>query len=456
MAHGKNLCTWLEALLAERYGLKLTVILTNGQWCLSSPHHNGEIEMSCCEVFYQLGKPCFSVSSWDANAQGWQSVLGKPLVLLGEQSHSPLIELGRTGAMIHYDLLGLVYWCLSRSEEVGRTDLDSHERFPAKHSHAYKHGYLERPIVDEWLRILGQVIQKVWPNLELKQHQFSVKVSHDVDAPSQFGFVDLRRFIRRCGASLLLDKNIINTLTAPWVRLRTKDKLLSVDAYNAFDWLMSLSEKYQLTSAFYFICGTTDQRRDADYTLDCPAIRHLMCEIAERGHEIGLHPSYNTFDHAERISREADTLRRVCREEGIASEHIGGRMHYLRWQHPYTMQAWNDADLTYDSTMTYADNVGFRCGTCFEYPAINPVNQKMLDLRIRPLIAMECTVMDKAYMGLGVSEQAKQKFLQLAASCREVGGCFTMLWHNSEFSDHNKKRLYQSILESLHQTEFMQ
>ena len=74
-------------------------------------------------------------------------------------------------------------------------------------------------------------------------------------------------------------------------------------------------------------------------------------------------------------------------------------MHYLRWRHPTTMMALESAGMSYDSSLGYADYAGFRCGTCFEYPGFNPVSQQALCLRIRPLIAMECSVMDIAYIG---------------------------------------------------------
>lgn len=52
---------------------------------------------------------------------------------------------------------------LTRQEEVVRTDLDEHGRFQVISSHAYKQGYLERPIIDEWLEILGRLILRAWP-----------------------------------------------------------------------------------------------------------------------------------------------------------------------------------------------------------------------------------------------------------------------------------------------------
>src|SRR5690606_19318473 len=112
------------------------------------------------------------------------------------QLPAPLISTTDNGWHIGYDILGLVYWMLNRIEEIGRTDLDRHGRFPATASHAYKHDYLERPVVDEWLHVLGQVMRKTWPEIELKHHAFSMKVSHDVDSPSLYSFKPWHRIAR--------------------------------------------------------------------------------------------------------------------------------------------------------------------------------------------------------------------------------------------------------------------
>jgi hypothetical protein len=121
-------------------------------------------------------------------------------------------------------------------------------------------------------------------------------------------------------------------------------------------------------------------------------------------------------------------------------------MHYLRWEHPTTLRAWADAGMAYDSTLSYADRPGFRCGTCFEYPAFDPVTQEVLSLHVRPLIAMECTVMAPRYMGLGNGDAALAKFVALKNTCRAVGGCFTLLWHNTQFDSQADRQIYQHVL----------
>ena len=186
---------------------------------------------------------------------------------------------------------------------------------------------------------------------------------------------------------------------------------------------------------------------DATYEPEHPAIRALMRRMHERGHEIGLHPSYGSYQKPELIAQEAQRLRAVLAEENIHQDVLGGRMHYLRWEQPTTLRAWADAGMDYDSTLSYADRPGFRCGTCFEYPAFDPVAGEVLKLRVRPLVVMECSVIDACYLGLGTGDAAKAKFAQLKTACLAVNGCFTVLWHNSRLSVLPEFTFYQNSIQ---------
>ena len=88
-----------------------------------------------------------------------------------------------------------------------------------------------------------------------------------------------------------------------------------------------------------------------------------MRRVHDRGHQIGLHPSYDTCNHPNLIFNEAERLRQICSEESIEQTQWGGRMHYLRWVWPITAYGWEKAAFDYDSTLCYADRPGFRCGT---------------------------------------------------------------------------------------------
>jgi hypothetical protein len=439
--------SWLGNILQERFGhVFILVHESSGLMLTLSAIGQGSILFPKLQAAFHEPLANIPCTAWDAVQEGWISILEKPLPAPGASDLTkPLIEHQLGQAVIHYDILGLTYWMLNRIEEIDRSDLDIHGRFPAINSHAYKHGYLERPVVDEWLEILGQVIEKQWPFLEVRRGEFSIAVSHDVDAPSQYSFCTWSRLFKSMMGDVLKRGDMKRAFLAPWIKINNGKKIHLKDNYNTFSWIMEQSESRGIKSAFYFICGRTDVLMDSDYEIDHPAICNLIDEIYSRGHEIGLHPSYNSFMNPVQIELEASRLRGLCFSRQIKQKVFGGRMHYLRWSHPATLQAWDDAGMGYDSSLGFADYVGFRCGTCYEYQGFNPVSQITLSIRIRPLIAMECTIIADRYMGLGYTPEAKMKFLELKETCRKVGGVFTLLWHNSNLGKKDKK-LYREIL----------
>lgn len=435
---------WLQTILAERFGHSFQLVQSDDCVELRLPGSTEAVVFDC-----QFDEFCRAASDlphqwWDAEREGWSSVLGGALPAPGASKlNSPLIEKRGADYVVHYDIPGLIFWMLARIEEIGRTDLDEHQRFPAASSHAFKHGYLMRPVVDEWLHILGQVIQRQWPAIRLKQHQFKTFLSHDVDRPSRYAFASLPHIIKRMGGDVLRG-NFKSALSISQLRKKTQTRLLTADVCNTFDWIMDQSERIGEQSAFYFICGGTNNK-DAEYDIGHPAIRDLLRRIHARGHEIGLHPSYDCYRNPEMLKQQANLLRQACAEEGIHQKYWGGRMHYLRWQQPTTLRAWDEAGMSYDSTLSYADHAGFRCGTCFEYPGFDAVEDKALSVRVRPLVVMEASLFNRKYMNLN-DDEAVSRFKELKNKCRLVNGQFSLLWHNSEFYNRSRKEIYRNVI----------
>lgn len=447
----KNSIDWIEAVFKERYGECIYLESDVGYIALKVVNDEKKILFNTLISSFYTNSSYYNTSvlaytEWCSDSDSITGSISNILPAPGVSVMPPkVIEKIEDGIIIKYDIPGLTYWMLSRIEEVGRKDLDEHGRFPAISSHAFKYGYLERPIVDEWLYILGQVIQQVWTTIKIKSHRYQTMLSHDVDMPSRYGYSSLTNYILRFSADIMINKRYKAAFYSPIIKIKGKQILHSVDPMNNFDWIMDNSEEKSIKSSFYFICGKTDKYKDAEYKINDPSIRLLFNKIHKRGHEIGLHPSYNTYRDEKSFIAEADHLLRVCEEEKIKQDYWGGRMHYLRWSHPTTMRYWEAAGMTYDSTLSYADSAGFRCGTCYEYPAFDPVVKKRLNLRIRPLVAMESSVIE--YMGLGISDNAKNKFLSLKNKCKSVNGCFTLLWHNSYLLREEEKKLYKIILD---------
>jgi hypothetical protein len=111
-------------------------------------------------------------------------------------------------------------------------------------------------------------------------------------------------------------------------------------------------------------------------------------------------------------------------------------------------QIWKDAGLDYDSTLGFADHVGFRCGTYHEFPVFNLSTRSPLRLRERPLVAMDTTLLAPQYMALR-PEQAIEWIERLSSTCRRFGGTFSLLWHNTNLVQAWQGRLYLKILEAI-------
>ncbi len=344
------------------------------------------------------------------------------------------------------DLFGSAFFMLSRYEEIIKLDRDERDRFPATASLAYQEGFLDRPIIDEYVEVLWAVMTSLWPGLERKKHEGGIFVTCDVD--SLYQMVSPYAMVRGLAADLLKRGNPKTAIKNLHTRLRARRGDFSGDPYlESIDWMMDVNERAGNRVAFYFIAERTHPL-DGHYNLDEPIVRSLLRRIHERGHEIGIHPGYNTYRHPEAMARSATRLRRVLEEEGIEQPRIGGRQHYLRWESPTTARLWDENGLDYDSTLSFADRAGFRCGTCFEFPMFDAVRQRPLRLRERPLIVMECSVIAERYLGLGYSDEALAMMQDYQDICHQMGGKFTLLWHNSHFTTREDQHFYQELLKS--------
>jgi hypothetical protein len=214
------------------------------------------------------------------------------------------------------------------------------------------------------------------------------------------------------------------------------------DALDDFDFLMDVAEQAGCHFVFNFIARREGKSgKDGIYGIHRRGIRRLMHRIHERDHELGFHGSYESFRDPAQIRKEFASLTRITDEESLHQQQWGGRQHYLRWDAPTTWQAYEDAGLAYDSSLTYADYAGFRCGTCYEFPVFNLRTRQSLTLRERPLIVMEGSLFGDAYMKLD-PRQALQKVAALSETCRQFDGDFTFLWHNGQSQIASRRTLF--------------
>ncbi len=348
-----------------------------------------------------------------------------------KEARGPLFDCSETAVVrVRGDILAATLWLLSRREEYDHVTLDEHGRSLGLHSAAYRDGYLDRPIVDEYGVGLGRSFQHLLPSWAPVLHQLRVKLSHDMDQ------VGVPRHWRTTLGHLYPRR-------LPWLFVRDVYSAIGIGppAYlqAAYD-LATTSQCGRFHSAFYWKASARKTDWDTGYDINHPAVRRTIEDLTARGCEMGLHPAYDTFGSAQRLDEELTKLRQI-----VGDGPIGGRTHYLLWN-PDTWLAWEKAGLAYDSTLGYHDQIGFRTGTSIPYHPWSLKQDRELALLEIPLIVMDCTPI--AYMKLG-SAETLVRIGKLARTCRDVGGVFTLLWHNYATLETQYASLYPQILNIL-------
>ncbi|HKF45740.1 MAG TPA: polysaccharide deacetylase family protein [Terracidiphilus sp.] len=353
-----------------------------------------------------------------------------PCARLASNSAEPLFVEGAPGTFrCTEDILASTVLLLSRYEEIGAASRDPHGRFRGADSMAARDGYLERPVVDEYGLALQQIMQMLDPAFEPSPRALRVKVSHDIDdvgIPFSLREAAVQFFGRRKFAAGL--RNLSSFAgTMPGSLQLVMD-------------VCELCAEHGLRSTLYWKASPSGPH-DSGYDIADPRIAGVMDWARARGIEMGVHPGYDTYLAPERLRGEVE----LCRA-ALGETRIGGRQHYLRWN-PETWAYWESCGLAYDSSVGYADRVGFRAGTCWPYLPWLWKENRPADLLELPLIVMDRTLVIKEYMGKS-PEESLSLFNDLKRRCAAVGGVMTLLWHNTCIG-HPWSAYLSGILDSL-------
>lgn len=322
---------------------------------------------------------------------------------------------------------------LSRFEESLPHATDLHGRFEAKSSIAGQEGFLKRPIVDEYGMAFEQALSALLPEWKPEKRKLRVKISYDVD---EIGIpFSLRTAV---GHTLRRNKisgtiqdlfSLVSRLEPAYLQCLRETVSLAVENAVPFavNWKASEKGKY-----------------DTGYNPRDPRILSFISELRELGAEIGIHPSYKTYDSESLFKKEVTRLREVLRETNV-----GGRQDFLRWN-PKNWRVWETCQLAYDNSLGFADQIGFRAGTAYPYRPWWWQEERELNLLEIPLQAMDSTLFYYCNMN---AEQALHALRDCINRCRIVGGVFSLAWHNTTFMNSTQTNVYKQILRELAGTE---
>ena len=363
-----------------------------------------------------------------ATAEGLDQIA----ILYGEEK----FEVTSTIIISDVDLFAGAFFMLTRWEESFGTYEDQHGRYPADKALAVREGYILRPIVDEYTALLVKWISFLGYPRPHMSSSFKVVPTCDVDIPyywsSRPGWRLLAgRFLRHKKLRLLKqDLHLMRAMKSGRQR----------DPYDTFDYLMTTAESKDQKFTFHMLAGG-ESIFEGFYDINDPRITSLMKQFSDRGHDIGLHPSYNAFNDPKKIDQE----RRVL--EKASGKHVKvSRQHYLRFAVPETWRHLHNAYIKEDSTLGYAAEPGFRCGTCRPFQVFDIHKSKMLPLTERPLLIMDVSL--KFYKQFTI-EESKTYCSLIVDQVKKHNGELMILWHNSSLSELDDWNGWNEVLEYL-------
>lgn len=344
--------------------------------------------------------------------------------------------------VIYADIIASSYFLLSRYEEIQKRDIrDKHGRFPGKESLPYKAGFIHRPIVEEYGKLLRHWLRKACVRIPEPQPELQkIWLTHDVDAP--FFCRSLRNICRETLKGIGFRK-----------ALKLYQGPLEKDPYYTFPWMLEQDSLVKNRFGdrchilFFLKAGGRHANDKPHYQVRSHDIQKLLHLFKKNKALLGLHSSYEAGIYPDLIPEEKMRLEHDWKLENI---HLN-RHHYLASREPEDLTKLIKAGITDDFTMGYADVSGFRLGTCRPAKWINPMTRQLTSLTLHPLSVMDCTLSESQYMGLSPDE-AYQYCAGLVREIRQHRGEIVWLWHNTSFagteSDYHKK-LYVRLLNLL-------
>ena len=350
----------------------------------------------------------------------------------GKKEFADLVEFcGKEKAVVDFDVIEAMGYVLSGDFEK---DCISEGLNLKKISHTPYLDLLEKNLVEVikslHLRNGYPFARKVFP--------LSVCLTHDVDEKKK----TYQYFTRAC-RSLTAGK-VLDSLQEIFEFFH--DRLTGRNPYWTFNELVQIEENFDVRSTFFFLEESaklsanpkTWKHLGRRYRFDDEEVSNIIKFLREKGWEVALHGSYNSFKDLKLLKAEKERLESVLGESVL-----GIRQHNLNFDFPETWEIHERINLSYDTSLGFKSSrgFGFRWGTCKPFKPFSRDGRKIDVLEI-PLTLMDVSI--------GDPERGLEYVENLFKEVSRVNGVFCVLWHHVMFNSREFPgwiELYRRLIE---------
>ncbi len=344
----------------------------------------------------------------------WQTGKEHNTIATGEWNNIPtLFSVDDTGYSLPFDLLSAIFFLLSRYEEYDNYKPDKHNRYPATQSLLHKHGWLQRPLVDEWVAEIRKLLHKK-SGLSVASPYFSFQPTYDIDMAYSHIHKGASRIVGAYMRAFL--KGDLRQIAERTKVLKKKQK----DPFDSFRWLRQLHREYDAKPLYFVLSATKTTAFDKNIHPQHPAMMRVIKNLVKDG-SIGIHPSYYSTENS------------VMKEEMRLLESISGkdvrisRQHYIRIKIPETCRQLLHNNIREDYSMGYGSHFGFRAGTGNSFLWYDLENDMITDLRIHPFCFMDTTAHYEAKLSV---PDAFEKLNAMSKILERTGSTLITVFHN--------------------------
>lgn len=332
-----------------------------------------------------------------------------------------------------FDPFAASFYLVSRYEEYLPHIRDEHDRYDTRESLAYQKNFLDKPLVNIWALKIKEELQKRFPALKFSSKKYKYISTIDID--NAYAYLE-KGFMRTVGAYA---RSLVN-MDLKELAERTKSLIgVMKDPFDTYEFQLQLQQKYKFKSIYFVLLGEYGIN-DKNVPADSKKLRSLIKSLADYS-EVGIHPSYGSNKNQVRFKKEVSILNKILKREVTKS-----RQHFLILKLPSTYRQLIDADISYDYTMGYALQVGFRASICNSFLFYDLDMEQQTGLRIFPFAVMDATL--KYYMKVP-PEDAMNYIKPLIDEVKEVNGTFISLWHNESLSENKLWAGWKTVYEQM-------
>ena len=165
--------------------------------------------------------------------------------------------------------------------------------------------------------------------------------------------------------------------------------LFSRDTWWSFDKLLELEFEAEINAIFNFHIDLNQRSFsswifDPCYDLGDDKHKTLLSTLIRKGHEIGLHPGFGSWQNSEKILEQ-----KVCLEQVTGIKIKTCRQHWLRFSWEDTWFAQQSAGLKCDTTLMFNDRAGFRNSAALKWAPWKMSSRDSGDFRAVPSVFMD-------------------------------------------------------------------